>query len=267
MRLFMEKKSGKCHICGYEGLLSFEHVPPRSAYNNKTVLRETLEDLLKNQIPPDEIGNYRIQQGGYGDYTLCESCNNKTGSWYGSDYVNFSHLGMLALQQAYKPEFLFNTGLFHPLRIIKQVVTIFFSINTPGLASANPDLVNFVMNRERKYIQKDIFISMYMSLGGRGRFFPLSARGSNNGVDIISEFSFPPFGFVFSFKRKPLVSRLFGINFFSHFEYNEQANFFLPLYVLATFSHFPLDYRTIEQMNADRLKGILDHYQKKSKSS
>jgi hypothetical protein len=28
-------KNGRCHICGNVGELSFEHVPPEKAFNNK----------------------------------------------------------------------------------------------------------------------------------------------------------------------------------------------------------------------------------------
>jgi len=248
-----KQKIGKCHICGIEGPLSFEHVPPHSAYNNKRVLKSTISEVLNR--PPDELGNYQIQQNGSGDYTLCTSCNNNTGSWYGSDYVNFAHLGLLALDQAIKSDLEFHTGSIHPLRIIKQVITMFFSVNQPGFAEANPDLVSFVLNRERKYLPDDVFISMYMNRVGRGRFFPVSGHGDlDRGFEIISEFSFPPFGFVLSFDKEPFYKKLYNIRFFSSFGYNDQVVLFLPLYILPTFSHLPGDYRTLEQMKADRLK-------------
>jgi hypothetical protein len=71
-------KTGVCHICGNKGQLSFEHVPPESAFNNSPMVRIVGRDLI--QIHPDNLRFVKgsIDQRGQGAYTLCPRCNNKT---------------------------------------------------------------------------------------------------------------------------------------------------------------------------------------------
>src|SRR3954464_9989506 len=38
----MSQRLGQCHICGEVGPLTFEHVPPRGAFNRYAVVRSTL---------------------------------------------------------------------------------------------------------------------------------------------------------------------------------------------------------------------------------
>jgi hypothetical protein len=47
-------RTGKCHICGNTGQLSFEHVPPESAFNDKPII-----------MKPFEGGKGKIQQRGW----------------------------------------------------------------------------------------------------------------------------------------------------------------------------------------------------------
>jgi hypothetical protein len=68
-----------CHICGVNGKLSFEHVPPRAAFNNRRVVKVGFDDAA--HLGPDQVPRGQIQQRGAGAYTLCESCNNWTGNW------------------------------------------------------------------------------------------------------------------------------------------------------------------------------------------
>ena len=84
---------GTCQICGTEGKLSFEHVPPESAYNDQKILRTAFEKMLQRDDPDDMRGG-RYQQRGAGAYTLCERCNNTTGHWYGGAYLEWASQAM-----------------------------------------------------------------------------------------------------------------------------------------------------------------------------
>jgi len=140
---------GICRLCGAHGELSFEHVPPRSAFNNWPVFRRTFDQCLQEDGPTQERG--RIQQRGFGDYTLCESCNNTTGSWYGPEYVDWARrvapiisarpteLGMAILPLA----------MVRPLRFLKQCLTCLFSVNPPGFGDSHPALREFILNRSK----------------------------------------------------------------------------------------------------------------------
>lgn len=81
-----EEVVGQCRICGKHGKLSFEHVPNRAAYNKITTIEYSWEDeyIHKKQTKG------KIRQGGIGEYTLCEKCNNNTGHWYGGEYTRWA---------------------------------------------------------------------------------------------------------------------------------------------------------------------------------
>ncbi len=68
---------GTCHICGVEGRLSFEHVPPKSAFNDQRVLTIGYDTAIN--LGPYHRPSGRILQRGAGAYTLCAPCNNQTG--------------------------------------------------------------------------------------------------------------------------------------------------------------------------------------------
>lgn len=166
-----KKKYGTCKLCGKEGKLSFEHVPPKSAFNNQREHFEaTMDDLLKLscvdldsnlRIPANAR---RIKQGGIGFYSLCESCNNITGSWYASEFVKFSMQAMFNLLKANGKPTLFYPMYFHPLRVVKQIVTMFFSICIDGMRDLEPELQHFVLNREMRYLSPRYKIYCYSSI-------------------------------------------------------------------------------------------------------
>src|SRR5271169_3325723 len=93
-----QKPEGVCHICGRYGALSFEHVPPRAAFNNYPVKVGRFEDAI-NLGPDDEPTAGHIQQQGMGSYTLCAKCNNNTGSWYGKQFLDWCEQGLMMLSR------------------------------------------------------------------------------------------------------------------------------------------------------------------------
>jgi hypothetical protein len=247
-------KEGKCCICGIYGPLSFEHVPPRSAFNNKPVIKARFDDVVG--LGPDEIIKGKGQQQGAGDYTLCPRCNNNTGSWYGKNFVDWCYQGYEILSRTHgRPSLIYLNYLF-PLRIVKQIFTMFFSINGPGFADANPELVKFVLNRDYRYLSPKYRLFVYFSTGRLAR-----SSGVTGLVDlntqrtcIFSEMNYFPYGYVLALNSHPPDPRLIEISHFARYGYNELARIGLRLPVLPTHLYFPGDYRTKEQILADRLK-------------
>ena len=91
----MKSKKGKCAICGRDEQLTFEHIPPSSAFNSKPVKPVSGVDLLievgsnNSMRMPWETDHlpYTNLQRGMGKHSLCSDCNNKTGKWYGNESV------------------------------------------------------------------------------------------------------------------------------------------------------------------------------------
>ena len=77
-----------CRICRRRAAqLTFEHVPPRRAFNNERTRVYGLEGWL--QRDDEGLTGGRIEQRGAGDYTLCAECNNNTGSWYAAELTGW----------------------------------------------------------------------------------------------------------------------------------------------------------------------------------
>src|SRR5690348_901160 len=104
---------GQCCICGEKEVkLSFEHVPPRKAYNDHRIFETNIQEMVRGKWDGQAIpAQGKWVQGGAGRYTLCEWCNNVTGSWYGTPYITWAKQaferiersqGMLSLAYPYR---------------------------------------------------------------------------------------------------------------------------------------------------------------------
>jgi 5-methylcytosine-specific restriction endonuclease McrA len=78
------KEFGKCRICGNDGQLSFEHVPPQAAFNNAPAVGYTMDEHLRAEGDLALMRGEKSQRG-VGAFTLCIKCNNDTGAWYGTE--------------------------------------------------------------------------------------------------------------------------------------------------------------------------------------
>jgi hypothetical protein len=91
-------EEGFCCICGVHGKLSFEHIPPEAAFNDRRVFEADINSLLNGKWSPEErIEEGKYKQRGAGRYSLCGKCNSDTGSWYGSAYVGVARQTMVRL--------------------------------------------------------------------------------------------------------------------------------------------------------------------------
>jgi hypothetical protein len=158
---------GPCHLCGLVGKLSFEHFPPESAFNDRGILRTEFEKLLE----ADDLDKppYRVQQRGAGAFTLCEKCNNDTGRWYVPAYSNWAAQAMsILVATSGRPTLTILYQLF-PLRILKQIVCMFFSVNGPTFQAAQRELVRFVLNKESREFPKNVCIYCFYTYTSRSR--------------------------------------------------------------------------------------------------
>jgi len=128
---------GICCLCGSYGKLSFEHSPPSKAFNDDSVLYSRIQDWLVGGNPDALTGE--THQRGVGAYTLCESCNTKTGSWYGGAYVELAKQGMQYLERVRSAGGLHLPFRINPLRVIKQVICMLACASGPQLRRSTKD--------------------------------------------------------------------------------------------------------------------------------
>jgi len=242
-----KRVKGKCHICGRHGKLSFEHVPPRSAFNGKPLVLKKVDWM--RQGGPRVVPGDRIEQRGAGGYTLCNVCNNRTGRWYGGAYAEWAKQGLEAIDKCGWGTFVGRRFEIYPLRVLKQVVCMFFSANGPGFAKRHPDLVDFVLCRDRKYMQGDVRVYAFYTISRLLKQTGVQTFGRlGEGVYIFSEITFPPFGYVMFLGCGPHDDRLYDISFFDEFGYHEKKSLDIRLPGLPVVSPYPGDYRTPKEL-------------------
>lgn len=82
-----KKRYGRCRICERFRRLTKEHVPPESAFNDKSYLV-----FYTDQVNQTEKLHWKVRDvdsKGIYLFTLCEECNMNTGRFYGTQYVDF----------------------------------------------------------------------------------------------------------------------------------------------------------------------------------
>jgi hypothetical protein len=250
--------NGLCHLCGTSGPLTFEHVPPRSAFNDRRVLEADIHKLMRSDLLEDlKNPQGKINQRGSGKYTLCPRCNNDTGGWYGAAYVEFAH-GLFGFCHMVQPQqFLELRCLIKPLNVFKQMLVMFCSASPPSFAKKRPQLVRYLLNRESvdcdDLRDMRLFISLFdlnnsnstRQAGITGR---IDVRSSK--PDVYSEISFPPFNLVMSLSGTNPDPRLFDISWFAQYRLNHRQEVKLRLHNLAVNTYFPGDYRTVDEVAA-----------------
>jgi len=250
-------KVGVCHICGTNGPLSFEHCLSKKAFNKDPIVLADIERLKTGCHPDTYDVDGRKQQRGAGAYTLCESCNNKTGHWYGGAYVEFAKQGMGYLQIARSIGSFYVSFRIKPLNVIKQVICVFMSANGPKFQSIQTELVRFVLNKEVKHLPSHTRLFAFYSIGDRSRKSGVSGLITGFGTSsstgyVFSEITFPPFSFVLTFDCEAPDKRLTDITYFADdFTYNQERTIFLRLPVLPVYTFYPGDYRNREEVLKD----------------
>lgn len=266
----LKSKIGQCHLCGEKTELTYEHVPPRKAFNEHRTLLYFGKDVIGQDIGQDKFpwdfsglkGQQR--QRGIGWYTLCGKCNNDTGGWYGKAFVDFTYQGYRRHKELLDQENLIsrqwvsvNFFQIYPLRIIKQIITMFFSINNPNLSVVHPELRSLVLSRGKQGISSEKFgIYLYLLLGGITRYVGIASilqlKNTGNFIRVLSEFSAPPFGYVLEINPKS-KEEYCDITFFANnFRYDQKVDLSLKMPVYECNTYFPADYRT--------KKEVINHY-------
>lgn len=239
---------GECRICGEHGRLTFEHVPNRAAYNKATVIEYSCEDMLLQR----KAARKKVAQGGAGEYTLCERCNNNTGHWYGDEYSKwvracFDFLATCQASGSVPAEAAVTLHSVYPLRFIKQVVVCFFSV-APGLRHTHPQLVRYVLEKEENRLSAGcrFFLNFYHGPNPKLRRWPIAGKitvayGTGRLIplsgSVLSEITHPPFALTMADEMG--FDGAGEITGFTRYEYDQADNVTLKLRVIRGDSLLP----------------------------
>jgi hypothetical protein len=244
--------TGTCHICGRVGPLTYEHVPPRSAFNKSGIWLARGSQLFREH----DFSNLdrEQQQRGAGDYTLCAHCNNTTGHQYGGAYVDWARDAVELVQRAVDGMALAYPFRMYPLRVIKQVLATFFSVNPPEFQYEVRYLRHLVLSKRATGLPPDIQIYAGYTKGPYTRSASksglLNQRGGASSLYAFSEFTFPPFVFVMTFASPCPDARLLDITSFASHGYDDLRTLYLSMPVLEVNSPYPSDYRPAAEIKA-----------------
>lgn len=250
-------KVGKCSICGKEDRLTFEHIPPRSANNNIETRVLTGNSFIKlvtssDRLPWDYDGlEYEILQKGNGLYSLCESCNNITGAYYGNEYVKIAK-SIASFFVNNKDKFVKAGGAsikidFYPQRFIKQVLSMFCS-TTVGLNERYPVIKDLLLEKEMMLNDYDFKVSLfYLKTEKYGYSGPICSCSKKFGVRMFSELDLFPFGFVFDYDKNIDDDSMVDITSFLSYKYDEKDTMTIIAPIYERVMPFSLDFRSKEQ--------------------
>lgn len=247
---------GVCHLCGEQTMLSFEHVPPKAAFNDKTVMLGDIEKILASDTLEDPTPKQK--QGGFGKHTLCRRCNSNTGDWYARDFVEWAYQAMHLLHKARVAPSLHYPFYIRPANVLKQIICMFMSVNASGFQNVHPELVKYVLDRHEKYLPDKYRFYSFYNCSARSRWSGVTAQMTLGKSNIVMcEIAAPPLGFVLLLEGSKPHPALLDITHFSKFNYREIcAPMFLKMPVLPIHSIFPGDYRSKEEIERDRLAEV-----------
>ena len=267
------KPTGPCRICGEENALTFEHLPPKVAFNRYPIAAAHLHDLI-NVHPADYAGRRHPNfQSGFGLHVLCSSCNNNTGSWYATGFASWVNQSLRILRRAGNASGKTVECHFdiYPLRVIKQICAMFLSLNDPDFRSIHDYLSHFVLNKYRIGLDPSIQISAYLTPGPHLRYSsqklpqhmspdyatPDRLDSMINEADktmkrreFPTEISFPPLGYAMTFRQDVAEEERADISYFALSDYNQKISLPVSLPVLPIHTWFYGDYRTLEEIGS-----------------
>ena len=216
-----KKLSGICQICGFEKELTFEHIPPKKAFNDAPTLVHLASVEHLSSLPPNTTpfpGNSKVLKKGFGSYTLCEECNSYIGGTYGKYYVDFARQIYESIESRKKimGKFAQISITFRPARVLKQIIAMFASIyaNTGRVfGEDHPKLKDLLLNKDALWLPSSHSYYLYFLASGSARFVTnaLVVAGQEPSLELlrimqekiqrgetISEFAFGFLGFVWA---------------------------------------------------------------------
>lgn len=276
-------KRGPCKLCGRFSILTYEHVPPRCAFNDTPVRMVNGSDYLKNINSYDLPWDFsrlrgKVSQRGKGGYYLCSSCNAQTGAWYVPFFEQFIRGVYGAIASEYVKEDACDAihliaESIRPLPIFKEIMVMFCDINENCFGDEN--LRSFLLEKDSSIIFdcKKYRVFCYIAKGPIFRMNGLSVSIYNafeNNVKhlVISEISSMPLGFALYIDLpEDYIPKGCEITHFSQYRYNDTVRCEMTVPLLESNILFSGDYRTKDEientLKQSRLREMNERLKKK----
>ena len=253
----IKKIHGICRLCKESKELNFEHFPPKSAFNSNTKFFSIPYDIFYANAAKESLLKFipkgKKQQGGLGDYCLCEDCNGFLGSAYVREYKKWAKLGMHLIEKGEFKSCSVATNDINYLKILKQIVAIFLCNNAPSFSDNYKGLIEFVKDENSKNLPSRYKIYAYLNNEGQLRNGNITFT---NLYGTLCEFTFRPFGYVLSINNNAKLDMLTELTELKNIENFDRIEIEMYLNKYPTYLPFPLDFRTKDEIERDSS----DHY-------
>jgi len=239
---------GMCRLCNKFGKLSYEHVPPKVNFNKKTRFQSIpFMDYIKEHNPLETKFKGKIEQGGIGYYSLCQTCNNFLGTTYVKDFQKYSNTFIEFAKKKHLNAFELTMHDFSALNVLKQIISMFFSINDELFSKNNRDLAEFILIPSSNKLPNRFRVFNYLKTEGQLRNLPITALVNlETKRNVIgTEFAFPPLGHVLTIDFNGNLPYHQEITSFKDYQFSKLVSFDMKFFRLPTHLPFLLDYRDI----------------------
>ncbi len=182
---------------------------------------------------------------------LCDKCNKTTGAKFGTSYADFVEQIASATPILEREDRAFIAlKRIHPLRVMKQMFSMFLCAAPYAPAEPWRALQDFVLHRDSRLSLNAPSVYLYMNTSRQGRIVPCCGI-----VDlqthvplVISEISWPPLGIVFSFHPNRLFDDMQDISNWGSFAYDQAVNVSLMLPMHRVNTHYPLGFGSAKRI-------------------
>lgn len=256
---------GRCRLCGVQGKLTKEHLPPASANNKGTVTAYDFDAWLTSDGELERVqGN--SQQGGLFAHTLCASCNNKTGSWYAEEYRRWAERTMQIFAQMSSPlkeidkrqdvsgvEVLFQS--VDPGAFVRQCLTIMCSMSGPwDLAGRHPDVQRIILEKEAAPLPEPLSLGLGFLAGPLGRTTgpTLHLELESQKWQWMIELAYPPILINMVLAGSPLDYPLLDLGQYTGSIPGDRTDLEFTAPIVFTHTPYPGDYRATGEMSATK---------------
>jgi len=225
MNLDLEGKNNPnvklCSVCGLKKELTYEHLPPKAAFNSNPVVMKDLRHITK--LGGNLYGKSKRRPRGMGDYKLCKECNNLTGSWYASEYSSYVQDLVKEMKNNVGNERALIKLKIRPLNFLKQVLVIMLCADQAlGQLRETISESNFILDKYCKILDEKICVYNFITFQPEhvlcGLTFIMDDLGSRN----IAQFVFRPLGFFLTYDSHISENGLMNITNYKNFNYDEE---------------------------------------------
>ena len=252
MNFNISKSVQKCRLCTKRLANSKEHIPIQSSANKGKVKIIYVD----SKVSSGEIKySTYLSSDGFWLPVLCDKCNKKTGYRYGDAYrVFIDQINKSTGIEDVKNRVYMNFQQIYPLRILKQMLSMFLCSVPYQPAKEWKELQNFVLKRDTHLPKNSPYIYLYKNISKIGRIVPccgvIEFFTSFEPITI-SEISWPPLGIIFSFQKDERFALMEEISYWNKYSFKDKVDLSLSLPQLKVCSHFPISYGNAEEVERE----------------